>query len=357
MELNHTELHKLIKAAYKSKKPLNVAGHIGIGKSDTVLNVAKEIAASKNLPFVMGSQPDSFGFIDIRLNQMDPSDLRGLPMYDKENFVTVWYPPKWLPKHGAGILFFDEINLAAQMIQASAYQLILTRELGEYKLPDDWVIVSAGNLVDDRGGIYELAAPLANRFIHATLDPPTKEQWIDWAMEHDVDIDVVSYIQYRGGAELYKFDPEKDNLAFPTPRSWKSASDLRRDNLNASDREQLILMSSAIGDGSAREFMAFIKLKDSLDLENILKNPDAFKKPTRVDINYSLTSALSARYKDERKALPNILKIWDKMDPEYVVLSVRLCQAAHKTNFIADVSKIPESQEFINKYTKYFKKF
>ena len=44
MELNHAELHKLIKAAYKSKKPLNIAGRIGIGKSDTVLAVAKELA-------------------------------------------------------------------------------------------------------------------------------------------------------------------------------------------------------------------------------------------------------------------------------------------------------------------------
>jgi hypothetical protein len=119
----------------------------------------------------------------------------------------------------------------------------------------------------------------------------------------------------------------------------------------------LILVGGAVGDGPAKEFIAFIKLKEELELENILKHPETFKKPSRVDINYSLTSALANRYKDERKMLPNILKIWSQMDPEYVVLSVRLCQAAHKTNFIADVSKIPESQEFISRYTKYFKKF
>jgi len=356
MELNHNELHKLVKAAYKSKKALNITGHIGIGKSATILAVSKELAASKNMPFVCGSAPDSFGFIDLRASQLDPSDIRGLPMYDKETKRTEWYPPAWLPTAGAGILFLDELNLAVQLVQASMYQLIHDRKIGDYVMPEEWVVVSAGNLLEDNCGINEMVPALANRYIHATLDPPSKESWCDWGMDNDVHFDMISYIQYRGKGELYKFD-ENHGLAFQTPRSWKNASDLYTAAGNASDREKLILVASAIGDGAAKEFIAHTKLKDELDLDNIIKNPSAFKKPTRVDINYSLTSALAAKYKEERKALPNILKIWDKMDPEFVVLSVRLCQAAHKTGFVADVSKIPESQEFISKYTKYFRKF
>lgn len=355
MEVDHEELKKLIKTAYKNKKPLNVVGHIGIGKSETVKYVAKELANDLGIPFAEGSNPDSFGFVDIRLSQMDPSDIRGLPMYNNETKTTEWYPPEWLPTAGSGILFFDEINLAPQIIQGSAYQLILDRKLGKYTMPDGWIVVAAGNLVDDRTSIYEMSAPLANRFVHATLTPPSKDKWIDWAMDNDTDSDIMAYISYKP-TELYKFDSEKAELAFATPRTWKYASDLIKDK-KINDRETLILVSSAVGDGVGREFMAFRKLKEDLDIDKILDDAGQFVNPTRVDIKYSLTSALAAQYKNNRKLLPNILKIWNKMDPEFVVLSVRLCQAAHKTSFIADVGKISEAQEFISKYTKYFKSF
>ena len=72
--------------------------------------------------------------IDIRLSQMEPTDLRGIPF--RNGAAVEWAIPAMLPdpeRHGLeGILFLDEITSAAPTVSAAAYQLILDRRLGEY---------------------------------------------------------------------------------------------------------------------------------------------------------------------------------------------------------------------------------
>ena len=83
-----------------------------------------------------------YDFLDVRAVQLDPVDLRGLPRIAADQ--TEWVPPKFLPTTGKGILFLDELTSAPQMTQAGCYQLVLDRKLGEYVLPDGWVVIAAG---------------------------------------------------------------------------------------------------------------------------------------------------------------------------------------------------------------------
>ena len=80
--------------------------------------------------------------IDLRLSLLNPVDLRGLPMIDKEKGLAKWLPPEFLPQDGVGILFLDEINKAPGSVMAAAYQLILDRKVGNYELPPKWRIIS-----------------------------------------------------------------------------------------------------------------------------------------------------------------------------------------------------------------------
>jgi hypothetical protein len=68
------------------------------------------------------------------------------------------------------ILFLDEMNSAAPSVQSAAYQLVLNRKVGTYSLPDNVVIVAAGNREGDKGVTYRMPAPLANRFIHVEME-------------------------------------------------------------------------------------------------------------------------------------------------------------------------------------------
>ena len=133
--------------------PVMLWGAPGVGKSQII----SQIAARHNAPL-----------IDIRLSQMEPSDLRGIPFRDGDR--VEWAIPSMLPNektHGAnGILFLDEITSAPPSVSAAAYQLILDRKLGDYEVPKGWAIFAAGNRQGDRGVTYTMPAPLANRFSH-----------------------------------------------------------------------------------------------------------------------------------------------------------------------------------------------
>ena len=162
-----SRLNSTLTALIEQKVPAFLWGAPGIGKS----SIVKQIAQSNEIDF-----------IDLRLALMDPTDLKGIPFYDKESHTALWAPPAFLPKSGEGILFLDELNTAAPSVQASAYQLILDRRVGEYVLPDGWAIVAAGNRESDRGVTYRMPSPLANRFVH-------------FEMEVDVEFDEVPYMK------------------------------------------------------------------------------------------------------------------------------------------------------------------
>ena len=145
--------------------------------------------------------------IDIRLSQMEPSDLRGIPFLKGE--IVDWAIPSMLPdtqRHGVkGILYLDEITSAPPSVAAAAYQLILDRSLGEYKVPDDWAIIAAGNRQGDRGVTYTMPAPLANRFSHYEVDV-NLDDWVAWAYANGIDERVIGFLRFRPDL-VFDFDP------------------------------------------------------------------------------------------------------------------------------------------------------
>lgn len=137
--ISTTELYTHIETLLNTDTPLFIHGSPGIGKSYIVADVAKK---------------HDLELVDIRLSQMDPVDLRGVPSIKDDQ--TVWMPPVFFPKDrdSEGILFLDELNSAPPSVQAAIYQLVLNRKMGEYELPSGWRIVCAGNRVSDRGVVF-----------------------------------------------------------------------------------------------------------------------------------------------------------------------------------------------------------
>jgi len=210
IKVTHAQLEDAICKFYKAKRALFIWGTMGIGKSHKVRDAARRIAKElglkvdeRNLKY--GSlehinDPEYFLVIDIRLSQCDPSDLRGIPVWEKEKAATQWLPPTTFPRKGFGIIFFDELNLAPNLVQASAYQFILDRGLGEYMVPDGYAVFAAGNRLEDRANVFEMSAPLSNRMGHVQLDPPHVKPWTDWAAKHNIDPRVIGYLNFMQGS-------------------------------------------------------------------------------------------------------------------------------------------------------------
>jgi MoxR-like ATPase len=229
--------------------------------------------------------------IDIRLSQMEPSDLRGIP-FRVENTVE-WAIPANLPneaRHGGhGILFLDEINSAPPSVSAAAYQLILDRRLGEYEIPPGWAVFAAGNRQGDRGVTYSMPAPLANRFSHYEVEVYL-EDWVMWAYKNGIDDRIIAFLRFRP-ERLFDFDPAVNPQAFPSPRSWEFA---HRALHKFDEDEQLLLgaLQACVGEAAGIEVHAFIKnLKDLPDIEVITSGGEV-DIPRSVDLQYAIASAL-----------------------------------------------------------------
>ena len=189
------QARKSLLRAFKVQRPLFLWGPPGIGKSELVADITEELGGY---------------MIDLRLGQMEPTDIRGIPFYNKEIGKMDWAPPIELPdeelasQYPVVVLFLDELNSAAPSVQAAAYQLILNRRIGKYHMPKNVVLVAAGNRESDKGVTYRMPTPLANRFIHQEMKVDFAS-WQEWAVNNRIHKDVVGYLSFAK-QDLYDFD-------------------------------------------------------------------------------------------------------------------------------------------------------
>ncbi len=278
--------------------PVMLWGPPGVGKSQIIAQIARK----HGVPL-----------IDIRLSQMEPTDLRGIP-FRKEDYVE-WAIPAMLPdakRHGpAGILFLDEITSAPPTVSTAAYQLILDRRLGEYFIPDGWAIFAAGNRQGDRGVTYTMPAPLANRFTHYEMEAHL-DDWVAWAHAHQIDERIIGFLRYRPDL-LFRFDPAHNPIAFPSPRSWEFA---HRAVKKFGDQPELLrdALEACVGPVAGVEVKAFIDSMDQLpDIDAIIQGREDHV-PNGIDLQYGVAAALVRRAvlakdtPDAGRVLGNVLR-------------------------------------------------
>lgn len=305
-----------VKHCVQIKQPVFLHGSPGVGKSDVVRQVAKDLG---------------YDLIDLRLSQLDPVDLRGVPSVDQEVHVTRWNVPNFLPTEGKGILFLDEFNSAAQATQAAAYQLVLDRKLGDYKVPEGWAIVAAGNRASDRAIVNTMSTALKNRFTHVDYDV-NHDDWCAWALTADIHVAVLGFIRFRPSL-LNQFDmvtnnqKEKDRVksikdqqAFATPRSWQFLSRIM--NANPPQDVEMDLYTGTVGEAAALELNGYLKHYRNLpDLDALILNPEKTKVPESPATLYALATGLAAKAKGHN--FEAIMTYVARMPMEFQVLTVK----------------------------------
>jgi hypothetical protein len=279
--------------------PAFIWGPPGIGKSAIVHTIAK----NEGLPV-----------IDLRASLLDPTDLRGIPaIVDSQ---AVWCPPAFLPKEGTppGVLFLDEINAAPPLVQASLYQLVLDRRVGEYVLPDGWWIVAAGNRQKDRAVTFRMSSALSNRFVHLDLDVDISD-WRVWALSKNIDPLVVAFIGYRPA--LLREDPGESS-AFPTPRSWEILSDVMKKF--GGHNACADILPGIVGLGAATEFGTFVKRALNMkEMEEIISDPKNAKIPKSLDGLHVLTTWLVHSH-DRDDVIEASAVLLNRIPPEFAVV-------------------------------------
>jgi len=255
----------LVKRLIAKRHSVHLWGKPGIGKSEVTRQIAADLG---------------WKLIEFRANLREPVDCRGIPVADIKTGVTRWLVPDELPREDRdgkyGILFLDELNTASIQMQAALFQLVLERRLGDYVLPDGWVIVAAGNAVSDRAAAQRMPTALRNRFAHIYVVADVIA-WAKWATANNIAPEFVAFARFR--RELFDDTrglPVGDENAFLTFRSFTKASEFVDEDVSV----RFELFASHVGDDAATEIDGFIRLYHSLGtLEDIVANPETAKLP------------------------------------------------------------------------------
>lgn len=297
-----------IKASLKSVMQAKLAtflwGAPGVGKSQVVAQVAKEM---------------NLQFLDVRAILLDPVDLRGLPHVNGDNKAH-WCQPDFLPTSGNGVLFLDELNAAPPMVQAACYQLVLDRKLGEYTLPEGWAVIAAGNRDSDRAVTHRMPTALANRFCHLDFDIDLND-WVAWALGNQIKTELIAFLRFRPEL-LHRFDPAKNEKSFPTPRAWEFVSRIMA--TNPAPELEYELIRGIVGEGAATELLGFLKIFRNLpNPDLILMNPDSVPVPTDPATLFALVGALSRKATEQ--TFDRLVSYFNRMPAEFSVLAIRDC--------------------------------
>jgi hypothetical protein len=345
------QARKSLLKAFSKKRPLFLWGPPGIGKSELVADIAAELGGA---------------MIDLRLGQMEPTDIRGIPFYNKDSGKMDWAEPVDLPteefasQYPIVVLFLDEMNSAAPSVQAAAYQLILNRRVGKYVLPKNVALVAAGNRESDKGVTYRMPTPLANRFIHQEMRVDFAS-YQEWAVNNNIHKDVVGYLSFAK-QDLYDFDPKSASRAFATPRSWTFVSQLLEDE-DGDDDTVMNLIAGTVGEGLAVKFMAHRKIAGRMPKpEDILSGKVKELDVKEVSAMYSLVISMCYELKSaiERKVSDKqfhdmsdhfFAYMMDNFETELVVMGARIALTVYNLPF--QPTKLKNFDRFHNKYGKY----
>ena len=351
-----SDIRSEINYAMNRKRPVFIWGPPGIGKSEIVDSITQERSGY---------------MIDMRLALMEPTDLRGIPVPNMNTGLMEWLPPADLPTQELAdqfeciVLFLDEMNQAPQSVQAAAYQLILNRRLGNYKLPDNVLIVAAGNRESDRGVAYRMPSPLANRFVHLEMTTDF-EDWQTWALENNVDAEVVGYVT-ANKMDLMNFDPRTASRAFATPRSWTFVSQmLPMEGEQITDGRLHDLIAGTVGDGIATKFMAHRAISGKLPNPSDILDGSVTTLPAEgreISAMFSLTASLCYELRDfvdrnGKEKMDELYKMADNFfrfmmnnfETEMTVLGGRTALKVYKLPL--EPRKVPCIEEFFKKYGK-----
>lgn len=333
-----SDAYKIVKNSVQMNTPVMLWGAPGIGKSSLIHQISAELGRNA---------------LDLRLAQLEPTDLRGVPMPNRDTSRADWYLPQFWPDratedttrevttvgedgnevtetvsvpagcglNGPGVVFLDEIEKAPVSVKNASLQLVLDRMIGTYKLPDDWAIVAAGNREEDGAFSGPLGAALANRMIHLDIEPDV-EAWAAWARNNGVADDIIGFLHFRQDL-LYK---QTDDHAFPSPRSWVMASELVKSV--KSQRDQKDLLSASVGKGAASEYVVWANVYRNVDPDKIFAGemPDPWEQKEqsfKYAVALAVSFALRKRKGGIKKAEENVAKFLGMLTPELRVIFLK----------------------------------
>lgn len=216
--------------------------------------------------------------------------------------------------------------------------------MGSYRIPDGCFIWAAGNRKEDRASVFEMPAPLANRFLHLSVGPDF-DSFKAYALERRLHEQILAFLSFRPTL-LHKLNPKEPS--WPSPRSWEMGSHLHQAGLP---------IDPAVGEAAASEFRAYLKVYEKLpDLDRILAGKGSrLKFPEEPSGRWATTIGLTMRCGTAEQGLAGFQWLVAKATAEWVQLFASdLIGQMRRSNQLGTLAKMvaeePSLQTFLQDY-------
>ena len=263
----------------KKGYPVLIKGAPGVGKSDIVEQAAKEIDYDMILTHPVVSDPIDF--------KGQPCVVEGKDGKKRAEFLPFGDLRKMMYAKHPTIVFIDDLGQAPAAVQAACMQLLLARQINGKKISDNITFLAATNRRQDRAGVTGILEPVKSRFYNIYELQPEKDDWIEWALAHDMPEEVIGFVNFRPDL-LCTEEATSDIVNHPCPRTLAHAGDTIKMGLTSMED-----LSGVVGEGCAVELTGFMKVFRELpSIDAIIMDPDSAPVPTDPSAQYAVVAAL-----------------------------------------------------------------
>lgn len=371
--ISPTMIPILIRTHWPAKEALHLTGEPSTWKSVLAkvesVNIAKDVGrkfldwnkSTMEEKEAAAADPSGvFIFADVRALETDIGELRLQDMQNGKPYITFKYNLLFVAlsnPSAMGVLFLDELNNAPNLQKMQMYKLINDRAIGDIPLSDGVLVISAGNEAEHSYGTTEDPVPLVLRRANYFIAPPTKDEFLQYAVLAEVHPLVTGYIAFAG---QNTHDVEYDNpdpVGQPCSRTWTKLSNVLKANERMPADVMTTIAVGYVGQKVGLEFGAYAKLARKVNIDEIIQNPERIKdfNPTdELSLLYAVLTGVVEKYRTDKKVLEPAIEVSMLVREELGVYMMRQIKQLDKENFMFKLAKHKKFKEWTEKYQKYF---
>ena len=208
----------------EKQRPVFLMGPPGIGKTAIMEQIASELGV---------------GLISYSMTHHTRQSALGLPFIVQKNYGGQEYDVSeytmseiiasvydMMEETGLreGILFLDEINCVSETLAPSMLQFLQYKVFGRHRVPDGWIVVTAGNPPEYNNSVREFDIVTWDRLKRIDVEPDFGV-WKEYAYLSNVHPAIISYLDVKH-SDFYKIESTVDGKSFVTARGWSDLSDM-----------------------------------------------------------------------------------------------------------------------------------
>lgn len=282
------------------QRPVFLMGAPGIGKTAIIEQIAQELG---------------IGLVSYSMTHHTRQSALGLPFIIEKNYGGEKYSVSeytmseiiasvydLIEETGVkeGILFLDEINCVSETLAPSMLQFLQYKVFGRHKVPDGWIVVTAGNPPQYNKSVREFDIATWDRLKRIDIEPDF-DSWKEYAYKKRIHASVVTYLDIKKN-NFYKVETTVNGKSFVTARGWDDLSQMIKIYEKKNIKVDIKLISQYIQNSAiARDFTMYY------DLYNKYKSDYEIDKIFTGGVSEDISDRAKNAKFDERMALLGLL--------------------------------------------------